>query len=98
MGCGASSATVKLRADSYRDAESARTAGSNADRGDGREARRAQRKGDGPPSLGPLEAKHTSLAEEWAMQKKLSRQPIREASTTALAESPLHRPKENSVR
>jgi hypothetical protein len=97
MGCGASRATVKLRVDSYRDAESARTAGSTADRDVGREARRAQRT-DGPPSLGTLQAKHTSLAEDWEMQKKLSRKPNREASTRALADSPLHRHKADSVR
>ncbi len=104
MGCGASSATVKLRVDSYRDARSAsiveRSTASavGGGGGGGREAGRVQRTGDGPPSLGTLEAKHTSLAEDWEMQKKLSRQPNRKASARALGDSPLQWQKADSVR
>lgn len=62
---------------------------------DGRDTMRA---GDGPPSLGTLEAKHTSLAEDWEMQKKLSRQPNREATMGGRADSPVHRHQTASVR
>lgn len=82
MGCAVSRrSTVDLRVESYR------SAGGDDDGGGANGARSltvtvkpsgtAARKG-GPPSLGTLEAKHTSLAEDWEKQKQLVRQTSRE--------------------
>lgn len=92
MGCGASSGTVNLRVDSYRDcSSSANNTEKPVKRPDGSsstgcrpvDGRNSSRVGDGPPSLGTLEAKHTSLAEDWARQKELARQPTRQSSNQA---------------
>ena len=75
MGCAVSRrSTVDLRVESYR------SAGGDDDGGGANGARSltVTVKPSGPPSLGTLEAKHTSLAEDWEKQKQLVRQTSRE--------------------